>query len=114
MALVSVDLARASQRIDLGDEDALVQAYLDGAVQIAIDYLNRQVYEDIDEMAAAVLAGDAGPDPILINPAIRAGVLLIFGHLYAHRETVIVGVSAVELPMGAKSLLRHHRRSNGV
>lgn len=40
---------------------------------------------------------------------IKAAITLIIGHLYEHRENVIVGTSAVELPEGALALLWPHR-----
>jgi len=41
----------------------------------------------------------------LIPSAIVSALKLLCGHLYENRETVLVGVSANELPMGIKSLL---------
>lgn len=51
---------------------------------------------------------------IVINDEIKAGVLLILGHLYANREDVVTGVTVTELPTGAKCLLREHRISPGL
>lgn len=48
-------------------------------------------------------ASDNVPEPI------RAAIRLTLGHLYEHRETVLVGVTATELPEGAKSLLWPYR-----
>jgi uncharacterized phiE125 gp8 family phage protein len=40
---------------------------------------------------------------------IRAALLLTIGTLYANRETVVIGQSAVQIPWGAEQLLRPHR-----
>jgi uncharacterized phiE125 gp8 family phage protein len=40
---------------------------------------------------------------------ILAALKLIIGSLYEHRESVVVGSSAVSLPWGAEQLLRQHR-----
>lgn len=40
---------------------------------------------------------------------IICGMLLHLGSLYSHRETVVVGQTAVSLPWGAEQLLRMHR-----
>jgi uncharacterized phiE125 gp8 family phage protein len=45
--------------------------------------------------------GAAGDVPEMVKSAIK----LIVGHLYENRETVTAGITAAELPMGAKSLL---------
>lgn len=44
---------------------------------------------------------------------IKSAILLIVGNLFAHRETIVIGQSAVELPWAAKWLLRNdvvHKR----
>ena len=46
---------------------------------------------------------------IILNPSILSAALLTLGHLYANREDSVIGASAVELPNGAKSLLRPYR-----
>lgn len=51
---------------------------------------------------------------IVINKAIEAACLLKLGHLFANREEVVVGSTAVELPMASKSLLMPYRIRMGV
>lgn len=111
--IVSLEQAIAHLRADAGVEDEQVTLYLSAAIEQAQEYLNRKVYEDAAAMAAAVLAGEAGDDPMLANDSIRAAVLLICGHLYAHREDV--GPTTLgELPMGSRELLRPFRVGWGV
>ncbi|BBP95961.1 hypothetical protein BSFA1_10900 [Burkholderia sp. SFA1] len=114
--LIPIDTALAHLREDAGVADSLVALYLSAAIQSACDYLNRQVFATAEDMAAAVLAGTAGTDPIVINDAIRAAILLILGRLYAFREDVVAGTasSVVELPAGSKQLLQPHRTGLGV
>lgn len=50
-----------------------------------------------------------GDEPGDVPEPILASIRLILGHLYEHRETVLVGVTATELPEGAKSLLWPYR-----
>lgn len=45
-------------------------------------------------------------DGIVVNDTIKAAVLLGVGHLYAHREDVVVGASVAALPHGADCLLQ--------
>lgn len=56
------------------------------------------------ERTARILGG------IVVKPSIVAAVLLILGHLFENREDAVVGATAVELPNGAKALLRTDRR----
>ena len=108
MMLVSLDLARKHVRAD-DDDDDLLEQYLAAAQQTVIDYLNRPVYLSLADLQADI----TGKEPILVNAAIRAAVLLITGNLYKQRETIITGVSVQEIPL-AMDLLRPHRRINGV
>jgi hypothetical protein len=113
MSLVTLAQAQGHCRADADDDLSL---YLGAAEQAAIDYLNRQVYLTSDDLAAAVLAGTAGDDPMVVNDAIKAAILLTCGHLYRNREDVLTGASvvAVQLPIGARSLLQPHRTGLGV
>ncbi len=111
--LVTEDQARTHVR---ASEDEPVAVYLGAAEQAAVDFLGRQVFAGPEEMAEAVLAGTAGDDPMVVNDAIKAAILLIFGHLYRNREDVITGASAaaVVVPLGSRSLLWPHRTGLGV
>lgn len=51
---------------------------------------------------------------ILINSAIVAACLLKLGHLFANREEVVTGTTAVELPLASKSLLMPYRIGMGA
>ncbi|MBF3887226.1 phage gp6-like head-tail connector protein [Burkholderia pseudomallei] len=113
MALVELKLALGFLRQDAGIEDDVVQVLLDGAVQSAIDYLNRQVYESTEAMEAAIGAGTAGDNPMVVNAAIRAAILKTMAELYVNREDSTAGVVA-ELPFNARTLLRPHRIIPGV
>jgi len=62
------------------------------------------VYQEAMGEAAKCLHG------LVVNPSILSGMLLTLGHLYANRSDVVVGAQAIELPQGAKVLLRPYRR----
>jgi hypothetical protein len=113
MTLVTTEQALAHLRADSGED---ISVYLGAAELAAIAYLNRQVYATADDLAAAVLAGDAGGDPILVDDAIKAAILLTMGHLYRNREDVVAGPSAgaLALPLGARALLQSKRIGLGV
>jgi len=113
MHLVTLEQARA-QVAAMPHHDAQLELYVGAAEQAAEDFLNRKVYPDADALAAAVLDGSAGDDPMVVNDAIRAAVLLIVGHLFNNREEVVTGTIATKMPMGAHALLWPHRVGLGV
>lgn len=113
MSVIAIETAM--QHIYAEPEDQnLVQLYLDAAEDQAMQFMQRRFYADTDTLAAAVLDGTAGEDPILLNASIKAACLLILGHLFANREDVAVGVSVAELPMGSRALLMPYRIKMGV
>jgi hypothetical protein len=118
MSLISLELARQHLRIDAAPDDdpesLVLPIYIGAAVGAAIDFINRQVYETEAELQAAVLAGTAGVAPLVVTDTIRAAMLLTLGHFYVNREDTVVGISVVELPNGARFLLRPHRIGMGV
>ncbi|MDR6394634.1 head-tail connector protein [Herbaspirillum seropedicae] len=113
MALISKDLAFQHCKAEAGAEDELMELYLAAAEQAAADYLNRTIYESQEALDLAVQDGVAGAEPIVVDAAIKAAILLTCGHLYNNREDVVIGVTAVALPNGAQALLRPKRRNMG-
>jgi len=71
--------------------------------QDALDIAETQ-YHAVRDRVPRVLNG------ILVNPSIVSAVLLILGHLFESREDVVIAATAVELPHGARALLRPYRR----
>jgi hypothetical protein len=108
--LVTLAEAKAHLRVVDESEDADITLKLRAAEQMAITYLDRGVYPSADALAAAVLAGDVGPCPMVANDMVRAGILLLLGDLYANREETVTGTIATQLPTGARACLRPLRR----
>lgn len=98
--MIDLALVKNHLRVDGAEEDALIQAYIDAAISAFEAWTNRK-------LAAAL------PDPVenhlLITKSIEQGALLLIGHWYANRESVVVGVSAAEMPLATKSLWMPHR-----
>jgi len=103
MPLITIDAARKHLRID--DETDEIQVYINAAEEYAQQFLNRRVHE-----LTVPVEDETG---IVVNDLIRAGILLILGHLYLNRETV-TDVTVNEVPMGALHLLQPYRIDMGV
>ncbi|QRX82247.1 head-tail connector protein [Glaciimonas sp. PAMC28666] len=106
--------AQARLHLKLDDPDEDISLAVQAAELSAQAFMNRNVYADQSALDAAVLAGIAGPSPMVINALIQAGMLLILGHLYANREDVVVGASVSEVPHGSHALLMPYRAQLGV
>ena len=105
--LLDLATVKLHLRVDDSAEDALIGLYVTAAEEFATQFLGRAIY-------ANTLAQGADTAGIVINPAIQAALLLITGKLYAHREDMVVGVSATQLPNGAEYLLQPYRIGMGV
>ena len=103
--LVSLDEAKRHLRVDGDHEDADIQLKLDAAIEMAIRYVDRDVFATQAEMDAAV----DSVDPLLVTPMFKAGVLLYLGDLYANREGAVTG-TITQMPTDARACLRPLRR----
>lgn len=63
--------------------------------------------DDAVQVTAVCGYGSAGSD---IPQAIRQAMLLAIAHFYEHRESVVVGTIATQLPMAVSALLAPYRR----
>lgn len=101
-----VPLGTFKQHVKVEDdetaEDAVIQAYLDGAEGAVSGHLCR-----------ALIAADATPAvdsyELPLPPAVTAAILLLAGHLYANREAVVTGTISTALPMSVQFLLAPYR-----
>jgi len=63
-----------------------------------------------------MVAPEGGGDPVPVSTvpaAVKQAVLLLVGHWYANRETVVVGTISAEVPVAAMSLLAPFRSWRG-
>lgn len=58
---------------------------------------------------AGYLDQTVSPAVANVPKATKAGILLILGSLYANRESVVIGQTAVEIPWSADRMLRRNR-----
>ncbi|PHM60077.1 head-tail connector protein [Xenorhabdus ishibashii] len=94
MPLPTIEELRLQCRIDSDEEDPLLQAYLESAREKAINYLNRNVYEEV--------VPDTDPEGILLTPLIKLALMLAVGFWYETRDPK-------RLPQGFRDLLDDYR-----
>ncbi|WP_060538371.1 head-tail connector protein [Pseudomonas sp. NBRC 111125] len=112
---VALDEARAgvSASLQLAKEAnaaaiAAAEAEQDHTLRCRLLDHARQALADAYDKADAVAYG------MVLNPAIQAACLLKLGHLFANREEVVTGSTAVELPLASQHLLMPYRIRMGV
>ncbi len=104
--MIDLTVVKAHLRVDHDDEDALIQGYTDAAFSAFETWTNRSL----------IAEGEPLPDPVgsalSLTKAIRQGALLLIGHWYSSRESVVVGAITTELPMATNALWKPHRWVN--
>ena len=99
---VPAEMQAAQAASDASEEAA--EAMTDEAQQAYTLEVAAQKLQRAEQEAARTIHG------VVVNASILAAVRLIVGHLWANRESVVIGEAAIELPMGAHALLRPYRR----
>lgn len=101
--MIDQAVVKAHLRVEIADEDALIQGYTDAAIAAFEDWTNRTL----------VAADGTLPDPVgkalKITPSIEQGALMLIGHWHANRQTAVVGPMGTELPLSTQALWKPHR-----
>lgn len=104
--MIDLDTVKSHLRVDGDEEDSLIQGYTDAAFSAFEQWTNRKL----------IAEGETVPEPVgnvlIITKAIRQGALLLIGHWYSARETVVTGTIATEMPMATQALWGPHRWVN--
>lgn len=104
MSLVPLETFKQHVKVEDDEtaEDAVLQAYLDGAEGAVAGHLCRP-------LIAADATPPSGGYELPLPPAVAAAILLMAGHLYANREAVVTGTIATALPLSVQFLLAPYR-----
>ncbi|ARB29702.1 gp6-like head-tail connector protein [Pseudomonas tolaasii NCPPB 2192] len=104
--MIDLPIVKAHLRVDHDDEDALIEGYRDAALSAFETWTNRTL----------VSPDTALPDPVgnalRMSKSIQQGALLLIGHWYSSRETVVIGAITAELPMATNALWKPHHWVN--
>lgn len=103
--MINLTLLKAHLRLEASEtiEDVYLQHLIDTAIETFNSTQNR-----------TLIAFDATlPDPVgntlKITMPILHGALMLIGHWYNNRESVVLGLSAAELPLGTQRLWSQYR-----
>lgn len=105
-ALVSLEHAKAHLRVMHDEEDADISLKLSASIKACESFIERKLCTSAQELQDALAAGKRA---VLVDDLINAGILLMLGHLYANRESVVTGTIATEIPQGAEYCWAHAR-----
>lgn len=98
--MIELSRVKLHLRVDHGEEDGLIQGYLDAAQAHVEQHCDRTLVE----------ANPAGPEHMLLTKDIEQAMLLLVGHWYANREAVVVGAAPAAVPLAVDRLLWYRKR----
>ncbi|MEQ9944113.1 head-tail connector protein [Pectobacterium aroidearum] len=102
--MLDIDLVKQHCRVESGnDDDTLLNAYITTAERHVEKLTRRKLYEN------AEAEGYADDDDHLLLEDVQVAMLLLIGHWYENRETVVIGQSAQSIPFTVESLLQPYR-----
>ena len=104
--MVDLDVVKQHCRIDTDftGDDALLGIYTGAAARYVQNWTRRTLYENEDSPGYA-----DDPDSILLNDDVKAAMLLLIGHWYANRESVVIGETVAQVPLAVEALLQPYR-----
>ena len=97
--MIDLPLIKLHLRVDGDEEDGLIGSYLNAAVEYVQQHCDRRLV-DVPE----------GPEQMALTDDVKQAILLLVGHWYANRESVVVGTISAEVPMGVPALLWTRKR----
>ena len=97
--MIDLPLIKLHLRVDGDEEDGLIGSYLNAAVEYVQQHCDRRL-DDVPE----------GPEQMALTDDVKQAILLLVGHWYANRESVVVGTISAEVPMGVPALLWTRKR----
>lgn len=99
---LTLDKVKRYLRVIDDAEDDLITTQITAAREFAERYENRL-------LVARTSTDVAGTDYFIPDEMEKAAMLMFIGHLYEHRESVIIGSTAIEMPLGTTRLLDQYR-----
>lgn len=98
MAIVTLDQMKAHLNV-IGDHD---DALITSKIAAAQNHVERQLGFKIEE----TYGGEEQED---IPASLAEAVMQLAAHWYENREAVIVGVTAIPMPLGVREIIREYR-----
>ncbi|GAC1030492.1 hypothetical protein thsps21_13190 [Pseudomonas sp. No.21] len=100
--MVALELVKQHLRVEHGEEDTLIQGYLDAAKVHVEKYCDREIVAEPTDPDAPPIDLNT---QMLLTKDIEQAILLLVGHWYSSREAVVIGTITSSLPFGVEALL---------
>lgn len=109
--MLELDIIKQHVRLELDfvDDDTLLETYSTAAQRLVENHTGRNLYATSNEIPKDEDGEVTDDDALVLDDDITTAMLLLIGHWYANRESVVVGTITSELPMAVESLISPYR-----
>lgn len=107
--MLDVEIIKQHCRIeqDEDEEDALLDTYATAAKRLIENKTGRHIYATANEVPT-----EGDERAIILDDDLSTAMLLLIGHWYANRESVVIGSISSELPLAVDSLIKPYQYYN--
>ncbi|WP_249976081.1 head-tail connector protein [Vreelandella olivaria] len=108
--MLELDIIKQHVRLEPDDDedDALLETYSGSAARMVENHTGRTLYATASAVPKDASGNPNNPHALVLDDDISTAMLLLIGHWYANRESVVHGTTS-ELPMGVKALIEPYR-----
>lgn len=113
--MLELDIIKQQVRLepDEVEDDTLLDTYATAAQRLVENMTRRTLYATAAEIPTDTETGESlDPDALVLDDDITTAMLLLIGHWYANRESVVIGSISSELPMAVNALVKPYQHFN--
>lgn len=110
--MLELEIIKQHVRLELDDdtEDTLLETYATAAQRYVENHTGRTLYATAEEIPKDAETGEPTDEHALVlDDDITTAMLLLIGHWFENRESVVVGTITSELPMAVQALISPYR-----
>lgn len=110
--MLDLEIIKPHVHVELDEEaeDALLETYATAAQRYVENHTGRTLYATSEEVPKDPETNEVEDDHALVlDDDITTAMLLLIGHWYANRESVVVGTITSEVPMAVDALICPYR-----
>lgn len=112
--MLELDIIKQHVRLELDDDsqDSLLESYAGAAWDQVQAQTGRTLYPTKQEIPVDDEGEPTDDHALVLNDALTTAMLLMIGHWFENRESVVIGTIATELPMAVNSLIKPYQHFN--
>lgn len=97
---MNIDLVRAHLRVDFEPSETELLQHLINAAKVHVEqHCDRVIVDEPSDESEMAMSDD-----------VKHAMLLLIGHWYSNRESVVVGAPSAEVQLGVERLLKYRKR----